>query len=187
MHRPLTLSHHVKGYDFCMANSDSFSTLKSNGIFSADEDIMAAPEIINRLHLQPHPEGGWYRETWKAENPGRATATCIFFLLQAGESSHWHRIDATELWLYHSGSPLILSLSKTDHGPAIDRMLTPDLSRGVPQLIVPQGYWQTARSTGEYTLVSCTVSPGFEFDGFELASPGFDIPRSAPDKRGLDG
>ncbi|WP_209596631.1 cupin domain-containing protein [Ruegeria sp. HKCCSP351] len=138
---------------------------------------MTAQEIIDRLNLQPHPEGGWYAETWRAENKGRPTGTCIYFLLQAGESSHWHRVDATEIWLYHAGAPLILSLSATDKGPAVDHVLSPDLSRGAPQLIVPAGHWQAARSTGDYTLVSCTVSPGFQFDGFQLAEPGFDIPR----------
>ncbi|WP_171234430.1 cupin domain-containing protein [Ruegeria sp. HKCCA6837] len=138
---------------------------------------MTAQDIIDHLNLQRHPEGGWYAETWRAENAGRPTGTCIYFLLQAGESSHWHRVDATEIWLYHAGAPLVLSLSATDKGPAIDHLLTPDLLKGAPQLIVPEGHWQTARSTGDYTLVSCTVSPGFDFQGFELAAPGFDIPR----------
>lgn len=140
---------------------------------------MTAQDIIDRLNLQRHPEGGWYAETWRADNPGRATGTCIYFLLQAGESSHWHRVDATEIWLYHAGAPLILSLSETDAGPAADHLLTPDLSKGAPQLIVPQNHWQAARTTGAFTLVSCTVSPGFQFDGFELAKPGFDIARKA--------
>ncbi|NOE25698.1 cupin domain-containing protein [Ruegeria sp. HKCCD6157] len=139
---------------------------------------MTAQEIIDRLNLQRHPEGGWYAETWRAENEGRPTGTCIYFLLQKGESSHWHRVDATEIWLYHAGAPLILSLSATDEGPAKDHVLTPDLSQGAPQLIVPEGHWQAARSTGDYTLVSCTVSPGFQFEGFELAAPGFDIPKA---------
>ncbi|MCA0904868.1 cupin domain-containing protein [Ruegeria marisrubri] len=139
---------------------------------------MTAQEIIDRLNLQRHPEGGWYAETWRAENEGRPTGTCIYFLLQKGESSHWHRVDATEIWLYHAGAPLVLSLSATDQGPATEHVLTPDLSSGAPQLIVPQGHWQAARSTGDYTLVSCTVSPGFQFEGFELAAPGFDIPKA---------
>ncbi|WP_170414013.1 cupin domain-containing protein [Ruegeria atlantica] len=138
---------------------------------------MTAQQIIEHLKLEQHPEGGWFRETWRADNAGRATGTCIYFLLAAGESSHWHRVDATEIWLYHSGAPLILSLSATDDGPATDHLLSPDLSQGAPQLIVPKNHWQAARTTGEYTLVSCTVSPGFEFDGFELAEPGFDIRR----------
>ncbi|MCG7518033.1 cupin domain-containing protein [Ruegeria sp. Ofav3-42] len=138
---------------------------------------MTAQQIIDHLKLEQHPEGGWFRETWRADNEGRATGTCIYFLLAEGESSHWHRVDATEIWLYHAGAPLILSLSATDDGPATDHLLTPDLSEGAPQLIVPKNHWQAARSTGEYTLVSCTVSPGFQFEGFELAAPEFDIAR----------
>ena len=139
---------------------------------------MTADDIIAHLALQPHPEGGHYRQTWVAENEGRPTGTCIYFLLKEGEASHWHRVDATEIWLYHAGDPLILSLSATDAGPATDHTLTPDLSVGAPQIIVPEGHWQAARTTGAFTLVSCTVSPGFQFDGFTLAAPGFDIPRS---------
>ena len=138
---------------------------------------MTADEIIARLALQPHPEGGHYRQTWIAENAGRPCGTCIYFLLRAGERSHWHRVDATEIWLWHAGAPLILSLSATDAGPATDHLLTPDLTEGAPQVIVPEQHWQSARTTGDYTLVSCTVSPGFRFDGFTLAAPGFDIPR----------
>ncbi|MBY6138043.1 cupin domain-containing protein [Leisingera daeponensis] len=138
---------------------------------------MDADRIIQHLGLQQHPEGGWYKETWRAENEGRPAGTCIYFLLKAGERSHWHRVDAAEIWLYHSGAPLVLSMAATDAGPAQDHLLTPDLTKGAPQLIVPQGHWQAARSTGDYTLVSCTVSPGFQFEGFELADPDFDIPR----------
>ena len=138
---------------------------------------MNAQEIIERLNLTPHPEGGHYRQTWVAENDGRATGTCIYFLLGKGEASHWHKVDATEIWLFHAGAPLVLSMSPDDDGPAIDHLLTPDLENGDPQLIVPEGHWQAARSTGDWTLVSCTVSPGFEFDGFTLAVPGFDIPK----------
>lgn len=141
---------------------------------------MTADDIIRHLNLGPHPEGGYYRETWKdTEAAARPSGTCIYFLLKAGEASHWHRVDATEIWLYHSGAPLILSLSERDHGPATDHVLGPDLAAGeAPQIIVPKDHWQAARTTGDYTLVSCTVSPGFQFDGFTLAAPGFDIPRS---------
>ena len=137
---------------------------------------MTADDIITRLNLAPHPEGGHYRQTWVAENEGRPSGTCIYFLLAAGEASHWHRVDATELWLFHAGAPLILSLSETEAGPARDHLLTPDLDLGAPQLIVPEHHWQAARSTGDWTLVSCTVSPGFQFEGFTLAPPGFTIP-----------
>jgi predicted cupin superfamily sugar epimerase len=138
---------------------------------------MTAQDIIERLGLEPHPEGGFYRQTWQAENEGRAVGTCIYFLLKDGGHSHWHKVDATEIWLFHAGAPLVLSLSATDEGPATDHLLSPDLSMGEPQLIVPTGHWQAARTTGDYTLVSCNVSPGFEFSGFTLAAPSFDIPR----------
>ncbi|MEP2891034.1 cupin domain-containing protein [Tateyamaria sp.] len=138
---------------------------------------MTAQEIIDTLKLSPHPEGGHYRQTWVAQNAGRPSGTSIYFLLAQGESSHWHKVDATEIWLYHAGAPLILSLSATDDGPAIDHVLGPDLNSAAPQIIVPEQHWQAARSTGDYTLVSCTVSPGFQFEGFTLAPPGFDIPR----------
>ncbi|MBY6134632.1 cupin domain-containing protein [Nocardioides marinus] len=138
---------------------------------------MTADQIIEYLGLQQHPEGGWYKETWRAENDGRPTGTCIYFLLKGDERSHWHRVDAAEIWLYHAGAPLVLSMAASDAGPALDHLLTPDLTKGAPQLVVPEGHWQAARSTGDYTLVSCTVSPGFQFEGFELAAPGFDIPR----------
>ena len=140
---------------------------------------MNAQEIIDRLDLTPHPEGGHYRQTWVAEGDGRPTGTCIYFLLAEGERSHWHKVDAAEIWLYHAGAPLVLSISATDAGPAFDHVLTPDLETGAPQLIVPTGHWQAARTTGAWTLVSCTVSPGFQFDGFTLAPDGFDIPRSS--------
>jgi predicted cupin superfamily sugar epimerase len=139
---------------------------------------MTAQEIIDHLRLAPHPEGGFYRQTWVAENNGRPTGTCIYFLLRDGQSSHWHKVDATEIWLYHAGAPLVLSLSATDAGPATDHLLSPDLKTGAPQIIVPEGHWQAAATTGDYTLVSCTVSPGFHFDGFTLAPAGFDIPHA---------
>ncbi len=139
---------------------------------------MTADQIIARLDLAPHPEGGHYRQTWAAgTGDGRPSATCIQFLLKAGEVSHWHRVDAAEIWLYHAGAPLVLSISPDADGPATDHLLTPDLDRGAPQIVVPAHHWQAARSTGDWTLVSCVVSPGFQFEGFTLAAPGFDIPR----------
>lgn len=138
---------------------------------------MNADQIIAHLDLAPHPEGGHYRQTWVATNPGRPSGTCIYFLLRTGERSHWHRVDATEIWLYHAGAPLVLSMAETDAGPATDHLLTPNLSSGAPQIIVPENHWQAARSTGEFTLVSCTVSPGFTFDSFTLAPPEINIPR----------
>lgn len=138
---------------------------------------MTPQEIIAHLDLAPHPEGGHYRQTWIAENPGRPTGTCIYFLLQAGERSHWHSVDAVEIWHYHAGAPLILSLAESLEGPARDHLLTPDLRSGAPQLIVREGHWQSARSTGTHTLVSCTVCPGFTFAGFTLAPADLDIAR----------
>jgi len=139
---------------------------------------MTAQEIIDTLGLRPHPEGGFYRQTWVDEHSdGRPTGTCIYFLLKDGDSSHWHRVDAVEIWHYCAGAPLILSISDTDTGPKRELTLGPDLSSGQrPQGIVPKDAWQGARTTGAWTLVGCTVSPGFSFDGFTLAAPDFDIP-----------
>lgn len=137
-----------------------------------------AERIIAALHLAPHPEGGWYRQTWVAEGTGRPAGTSILFLLKAGEQSRWHRVDAVEIWHFHAGAPLVLSVAETAAGPARDRILGPDVLAGqAVQGIVPADHWQAARSTGEWSLVGCTVSPGFRFEGFELAPPGFDIPR----------
>ncbi|MPL94360.1 hypothetical protein SDC9_40513 [bioreactor metagenome] len=139
-----------------------------------------AERIIAALGLAPHPEGGWYRQTWIAEAgpEARATGTAILFLLRAGERSHWHRVDAAEIWHFHAGAPLILSIAAEATGPARDTRLGPDVLAGeAPQRIVPAGHWQAARSTGDWTLVGCTVSPGFRFEGFELAPPGFEIGR----------
>lgn len=138
---------------------------------------MQADQIITMLNLAPHPEGGHYRQTWVANGPGRPAGTCIYFLLKAGERSHWHRVDADEIWHFYAGSPLVLSLAATADGPRQDAVLGPDLLNGqTPQHVVPASHWQAARSTGDWTLVGCTVSPGFQFDGFELAEDGFDIP-----------
>jgi predicted cupin superfamily sugar epimerase len=139
---------------------------------------VTADDIIAKLNLAPHPEGGWYRQTWVAQNAGRPSGTCIYFLLKGNERSHWHRVDAVEIWHYYSGAPLVLELAETAAGPVVSHLLGPDLGAGqVPQVIVPSGHWQAARSTGDWTLVGCTVSPGFTFDGFELAPPDFDIPK----------
>ena len=139
--------------------------------------LKMAQAIIRKLELQPHPEGGWYRQTWVGpEVGGRASGTAILFLLRAGERSHWHRVDADEIWLWHAGAPLVLSLGVD---AAQDVVLGPDLlGDEVVQAVVPAGWWQAPRSTGDWTLVSCTVSPGFGFEGFELAPPGWDLPGS---------
>ena len=133
-----------------------------------------ADQIIAHLGLAPHPEGGWYRQTWVGPGEVRASGTAILFLLKAGERSHWHRVDADEIWIFNAGSPLVLSLGQAR---ARQVVMGPDLLGGqVVQQVVPAGWWQAARSTGAWTLVSCTVSPGFRFEGFELAQPGFDLP-----------
>ena len=136
---------------------------------------MTADAIIGKLGLQPHPEGGWYRQTWIGPlREGRASGTAILFLLKSGEKSHWHRVDADEIWLWHAGAPLVLSMGMEG---AVDHRLGPDVLGGeAVQMVVPAGWWQAARSTGEWTLVSCTVSPGFRFEGFELAALGWELP-----------
>ena len=144
------------------------------------QNTPTADDLIAKLNLTPHPEGGYYRQTWIADTDGdsRADGTCIYFLLKAGEASHWHRVDAVEIWHYYAGAPLILSMSATDNGPATDHILGPDVIKGqAPQIIVPKDHWQAAKTTGDWTLVGCTVSPAFQFDGFTLADTGFDIPR----------
>jgi predicted cupin superfamily sugar epimerase len=132
-----------------------------------------AADIIAQLGLEPHPEGGPYRETFRdtrLDANGRALSSAIYFLLARGARSHWHRIDAVEVWHYYAGSALVLQIAD-DGGPRIVR-LGPDLAAGeVPQAIVPAQAWQAAESRGDWTLVGCTVAPGFEFSAFELA-PG---------------
>ncbi len=141
---------------------------------------MTADDIIAALALAPHPEGGHYRQTWieETDQETRPAGTAIYFLLKAGEQSHWHKVDAAEIWHFHAGAPLTLSIAETETGPARDHTLGPLPANGAePQIIVPKDHWQAAHSTGDWTLVSCTVSPGFSFDGFTLAPQGFDIPR----------
>jgi hypothetical protein len=147
-----------------------------------------AEAIIAALDLAPHPEGGWYRETWRAaaaaDGSGgeRAAGTAIHFLLAAGERSHWHRVDAAEIWLWHGGDPLTQRMAGSEAGPVETVLLGGDVEAGqVPQLVVPAGHWQAAEPlTGEagYTLVSCVVVPGFEFSGFTLAEPDWEPGRS---------
>ena len=135
---------------------------------------MSAEDIIRKLELLPHPEGGWYRQTWVGPLiDGRASGTAILFLLRAGERSHWHRVDADEIWLWHAGAPLVLAMGVAT---AREHRLGPDVLGGdLVQAVVPAGWWQAARSSGEWSLVSATVSPGFRFEGFELAPPGWDL------------
>ena len=136
----------------------------------------SAADIVARLDLKPHPEGGHYRETFRDENcdaNGRARSTAIYFLLARGERSHWHRIDAVEMWHYYAGAPLTLRIAQ-DGAPPHAITLGPDVISGEqPQAIVPANAWQAAESSGDWTLVGCTVAPGFDFAGFELAKPDF--------------
>lgn len=139
-----------------------------------------ASSIIERFGLLRHPEGGWYRQTWQADAaPGvRPAGTSILFLLKAGECSHWHKVDAAEIWHFHAGEPLSLWISPDDVGPATRHVLGSDFPEGqTPQAIVPEFHWQRAETTGSWSLVGCTVSPGFTFEGFTLAERGFDIPQ----------
>jgi len=137
------------------------------------DSVPTAAEIIARLELRPHPEGGHYRETFRDSRrdvDGRSASTAIYFLLVRGERSHWHRIDAAEVWHYYAGSALNLQIAD-DIGQRCIR-LGPDLAAGeVPQTIVPAQAWQAAESSGDWTLVGCTVAPGFDFAKFELAAP----------------
>jgi predicted cupin superfamily sugar epimerase len=134
-----------------------------------------ADAIIRMLNLQPHPEGGYFVETWRDRpaDGSRGTGTAIYYLLRAGEVSHWHKIDATEIWHWHAGAPLTLSISE-------DGVQTRTITLGAnlaaaeqPQGIVPKDAWQSAQSKGSWTLVGCTVSPAFEFSTFALAPKGW--------------
>ena len=141
---------------------------------------MSAPYLIEQLQLQPHPEGGWYRETWRAQAPPgeRAGGTAIHFLLEAGQRSHWHRVDAAEIWLFHAGDPLRLSLSTAETGPVRTVLMGNDVLGGhAVQQVVQPGEWQAAEpapvGSFGYSLVSCVVVPGFDFAGFTLAPEGW--------------
>ena len=141
-----------------------------------------AGTVIAKLGLEPHPEGGHYRETWRAaaRAGARPPATAILYLLAAGERSAWHRVDATEVWLFHAGDPLELSIAGADDAaPARHVLGTEVVEDEQPQVVVPAGSWQAARTLGGWTLVSCVVSPGFRFEGFELAAPGWEPGRTA--------
>lgn len=137
-----------------------------------------ADKLIELLALNPHPEGGYFRETFRDcgqapagrdGNRGRAYSTAIYFLLKAGEVSRWHRVDAAEIWHFYRGAPLELRIGTQVF------ILGADIDEAqVPQIVVPAGAWQAARSLGDYTLVGCTVAPGFDLEHFELASDGFE-------------
>jgi predicted cupin superfamily sugar epimerase len=136
----------------------------------------SAAEIIRLLDLQPHPEGGHFRETFRdlaQESSGRAVSTLIYFLLEEGQLSRWHRVDAAEVWHFYAGAPLELKISQNGRETSAHRV-GPDLfAEERPQFVVPAQCWQSAISLGAWTLAGCSVAPGFEFLGFELAPPGW--------------
>lgn len=140
---------------------------------------LPAEEVIRLLGLQPHPEGGFFRETFRdgaTDAAGRSRSTAIYYLLRDGEVSVWHRVtDAAEVWLYHAGAPLALQISVDGTVASLEtQVLGIDPARGeTPQAVVPAGAWQAARSLGEWTLVGCVVAPAFEFSSFEMAPPGW--------------
>ncbi|MEM9280043.1 MAG: cupin domain-containing protein [Pseudomonadota bacterium] len=137
---------------------------------------LTADDIIRKLDLAPHPEGGHFRETFRDANgiDGRSVGTAIFFLLKAGEVSRWHKVDAAEIWHHYAGAPLELGLAEDSAAPQ-RLILGLDIENGeLPQHAIPAGWWQQARSLGDWTLVGCTVSPGFEFSGFEMAPDGWE-------------
>jgi len=136
-----------------------------------------AQKIIVQLGLQPHPEGGWYRETWRASavDGERASGTAIYFLLEKGQRSHWHKVDAAEIWLWHTGAPLRLMTAPDNNGPVREVRLGPDVAAGeAPQHVIAPEHWQAAQASEGWALVSCIVSPGFEFGGFTLANKGWE-------------
>lgn len=136
-----------------------------------------AEALIAALRLERHPEGGWYRETYRHTRPDgtRGASTAIYFLLRAGERSHWHRVkDADEVWHWYGGAPLSLSIAADAAGPISQHTIGPDVLSGQrPQAVVPASAWQAAESTGAWTLCGCTVAPAFAFEAFELAPPGW--------------
>lgn len=135
-------------------------------------NTLTAAEIIATLRMERHPEGGWYAQTFidEGEAGNRAQSTAIYYLLERGDRSHWHRIDAVEVWHYYAGAPIELSLS--DGVTTELHVLGADLMDGqMPQVVVPRRAWQGAKTLGDWTLVGCTVAPGFLFSGFELAPP----------------
>jgi len=139
----------------------------------ADINDLTARAVIDRLDLAAHPEGGHFREVYRhrPDGGGRGWMTTIYYLLAAGEASHWHRIDADEVWHFYAGAPLALSICGPDKETQASVLGTDLQGDERPVSVVPAGYWQSARSLGKWSLVGCTVAPAFEFDGFELAPP----------------
>ena len=142
------------------------------------DSIEAASAVCEALGLSPHPEGGHFRELWRDRpvSGQRGASTSILFLLAGGERSHWHRVDAAELWFWQAGAPLLLGIAENDSGRQNVR-LGPDLAAGEAlQAVVPARAWQEAISLGAWTLVGCVVAPAFEYSGFELAPAGWSPP-----------
>ncbi|NPU14457.1 cupin domain-containing protein [Bradyrhizobium sp. 83012] len=138
---------------------------------------LSAADIVARLGLLPHPEGGHYRETFRdtaVDASGRAASTLIYFLLARGERSHWHRVDAVETWHFYAGAPLALRIACEGKPPQTTTLGIDLAAEQHPQAVVPAHAWQAAESTGDWTLVGCTVAPGFRFEGFELAPAGWE-------------
>ena len=143
---------------------------------------MTFDEVVAALHLQPHPEGGYYRETFRDERAvdGRSVGTAIYYALGLGDCSAWHKVDAAEIWHWYAGAPLALTVSPNGHDAEAHRLGNGLLQGELPQVIVPAGWWQTAESLGAWTLVGCTVAPGFDFAGFEMAPADWrPVPRSS--------
>jgi predicted cupin superfamily sugar epimerase len=140
---------------------------------------VAADDLIEALGLAPHPEGGWYRETWRAEaaEGERAAASAVLYVIQPGQRSHWNRVDAHEIWLWHGGDPVDLMIAESTAGPITTVRLGGRVTDAEqPQVVIPAGQWQSAEPVAGavgYTLLSCIVAPAFEFSGFELAEPGW--------------
>ncbi len=142
-------------------------------------DAMDAPELIERLAMRAHPEGGWYAETWRAPavDGERPPGSAILYLLASGDRSHWHRVDAAEIWQYASGEPLDLRIwTEGDATVTTIRLGDAAQHKAQPQAVVPAGSWQAARPLGAWTLVGCIVMPAFEFEGFELAAADWEPP-----------
>ncbi len=142
-----------------------------------------AREVISALGLRAHPEGGWFRETWRAPvlDHERPSGSAILYLLAAGDRSHWHRVDAAEVWQFAAGEALELSVWMEGDRPVQRHRLGTDVVGGdIPQVVVPAGAWQAARPLGTWTLVGCIVAPAFDFTGFELAPPAWEPPEAPP-------
>ena len=139
--------------------------------------MLTAADVVRLLGMRPHPEGGHFVETFRdacAIDGGRSASTAIYYLLARGDRAHWHRVDAAEVWHHYAGSALRLELAQEDGGPVERITLGPDLAAGErPQAVVPMRMWQAAESLGDWTLCGCTVAPGFDFKGFELAPKGW--------------